>query len=154
MRAVGIIVEIEVARPHVVARITLEDAVDEVAGRHRQRGRDDQPPVAIEEGGEIILLLADEGAHGAALDQRLHFDARRLDGALDQFQRDGVEIAHASAQPDDQVAVAVDLGGLAGKDKARRVELIDDGGAADPMAGAQRIAPVGRNVGMRSAVEP
>jgi hypothetical protein len=41
-----------------------------------------------------------------------------------------------SAQPDDQVAVAVDFGGLAGKDKGRRVELIEDRRTADFMAGA------------------
>ena len=148
-----VIVEIEVSRLHLVARITFQNAVDQVTRRHGQRCRNDQPPVAIEEGSEVVLLFADERAHGAALDQRLHLPACGLDGAFDELKRDGVEVAHASAQPDDQVALAVDLSGLPGEDEARRVELIDHRGADDPVASAECVAPIGGNV-MRRTVEP
>jgi hypothetical protein len=54
--------------------------------------------------------------------------------------RSGI-ISRCSRKRQDQVAVAVDGGGLAGEDERGGVELIDDGRAADRVPRQQGVAP-------------
>ncbi len=89
VRPVGVVVPVQVAVLHRFGRVVLEDAVDQVGG-HRQRGARHQVPLPVEEGGEVVLLLADEGRHGRALDHGLHLLAGGQQRALDQLQRHSV----------------------------------------------------------------
>src|SRR5262249_15536042 len=62
-------------------------------------------------------------------------------------------MALMSVQRNNQVAVAIDLAALPGKDKRRRVELIDDRRSAQAMAGEQGFAPIHGHVTMPRPIE-
>src|SRR5215204_5856973 len=58
-----------------------------------------------------------------------------------------------SRQRDDQIAVAVDLCRLVGKDQGGRIQLVDDGRATKGVTGEQRLASVGGDAVINRAVE-
>ena len=88
-RAIGVVIDVEVAVGHRLTRIMLEHAFDKIAGQG-QAGGDDELAVAVQERGEKILLFANERAHRGAVDQRFHLLAGRPQRAGDQLQRDGI----------------------------------------------------------------
>src|SRR5215208_7803958 len=64
-----------------------------------------------------------------------------------------LRIAVTSSQHNDQVAVAVDLCRLVGKDEAGRIQLVDDGRATKGVTGEQRFSLVGGDAVINPAVE-
>ena len=86
---VAVVVPVEIARPHGVGRILVEDRLDDVA-EQRQRRAGDEPAGGIEIAREEIFLLADHVRHRGALDQRLHLRTRGDQGALDDLERDRI----------------------------------------------------------------
>ena len=67
----------------------LEHRAADVA-EDRHVGADRHHAVGVEQGGVEILLLADEGGDGGALQQRLHLGLGGADRAADDLQRDGI----------------------------------------------------------------
>src|SRR5215813_5725476 len=66
--AVAVVVPVEVAWPHRLGGILLQNSIKEVA-TERQVGAKEHPPIAREEGGKVVLLLTDKGRHGGAFDE-------------------------------------------------------------------------------------
>ena len=86
---VAVVVPVEVAGPHRLGRILVEDRLDDVA-EQRQRRSGDQVAAGVEIAGEEVLLLADDVGHRGPLDQRFHLRAGGEQRALDDLESDRV----------------------------------------------------------------
>ena len=96
-RAVAVVVPVDVAGLHAVRGEAPEHRPHHVA-EDRHHGADGHHAVAVEQAGVEILLLADEGGDGGALDQRLHLALRRADRAADDLQDDRILDRPAAAR--------------------------------------------------------
>jgi hypothetical protein len=94
-RAVAVVVPVEVARPHGVGREVAEHRAADVA-EHRQVRAHRHDAVGVEQRGVKVLLLADEGGDGGALDQRLHLGLRGPHGTAHDLEGDGIAGARGS----------------------------------------------------------
>ena len=87
--AIAVIVPVEIARAHAVARKLLEYRRRQIT-EDRHHGADRHDPAFVEQGGVKVLLLANEGRDGGALDQRFHLALCRHDRAPNNFHGDGI----------------------------------------------------------------
>ncbi len=88
-RAVTVVVPVEIARPHRLGRILLEDGRHQVAEERDHRAAH-HPPPRVEDAGEVVLLFPDEGRHGRALDHRFHLGLGRPQRPPDDLARDRI----------------------------------------------------------------
>jgi hypothetical protein len=87
--AVAVVVPVHVARPHALGREVAEHRTADIAEDGHVRA-DAHHPIGVEQRSVEILLLADEGRHGGALDQRLHLRLAGADGTPDDLEGDGI----------------------------------------------------------------
>ena len=125
--------------------------------------------VRIEQLAGEILRLRDDQREGGAADGQPHLLDHVDEAAPHDLERDriGLDAAHGlverhvgrddrlvlggEADTDAQVQAGVDLDAVARRDDRRRLALLDDGGAGDRIAGAQRVAVIDRRFARRPA---
>ena len=107
-------------------------------------GLHDQPPARIDDRGRMVVPLLDVGRVRALHQRDEGLVGDRLQAVRDDLERDRID-AHA-AMSTIEVEVGIDRGAVAGKEQRGRVELLDDRGARDGVAGQQRRAIVDRRV--------
>jgi hypothetical protein len=53
---------------------------------------DDHAAVRVGDHRELVVLLADDGTHRGAKERRVHLEARGLERAFDDVERDGIDV--------------------------------------------------------------
>ena len=168
---IGVVHQEHVAGPHGLRRKIAHHGV-----RHRRIGAPGQlAAIAVEQADAVIMGFADHRAARGALDGVFDLGLDRIERAFDDLQHDRVDrriVARARRRPrlcgggfdarssrrslrrrrrtHDQDAVRIDLDILARKHHRRRAELLDHGGAIEPMARRQRGAIIDRRVAERA----
>ena len=151
---IRVVVEDDVAFVDVPVE-QLDDVLHDARHRaheHRRRFRFRQhEAVAIEDAGAEIFGFADDRRIGHAVEHARHLlsdgGKRAADDALHDRRCEIVPVLrHRVRAVDHDIAASVDGRLAAGRDHHGRIVLLDDGGARDPVARAERSAVVERGL--------
>ena len=102
-RAVAVVVPVEIAGPHGLGRVLVEDDLREVAEERHHRAAH-HAPARVQDAGEVVVLLADERRHRGALDDRFHVRLGRPQRAADDLARH--RVGHQGASVGARVAAS------------------------------------------------
>ena len=157
---IGIVADEGIARLHVIKRVARQDRLDRTDHRTEMDrdmiGLGDQPAGRIEQGGRAVAALLDVGGEGGADQDRAHVLGDGQEAVAEHLHLDRIEEsvwrgaaclskcsrACSCGHLQDDVAVGIDGGALAGQDDRRRAHLVDDAGAVDRRGGRQPRALV------------
>ncbi len=117
-------------------------------GRPADALRDQRAVVGGIDAVGAVVGLGDHRREGGAGKGEVHLVADLLQAGLDDGEGDGVESMPSSSLPDfdDDVAVRVGGGAVAGLDHGGGVHLLEDGGAVDDGVERQFFARIDRRV--------
>ncbi len=97
VRDVRVVEPVDVARPHGLERVELQDGLQHAGPAARDVAGHDAAP-RVEDADEVVLLLLDEGRHRAALHQELHVADRGGEAAADDLERDRIDARRGRTQ--------------------------------------------------------